>query len=361
MRDVVELVEGEHIEEDDVGGRSRWLIALLGIMLRRPQDTLAAAMASAALITVMVNALFLQPNPHPAPLFSVRLKAPTSARSDSTGAVIALPRPRPADHASPRLEPAASPAPAGRARADIITDLQRELTRRGFYSGAIDGIHGSRTAAAIRELEQAAGTRFGAEPSEPMLQAILRAPASARAGGARRSDPIGDLVLRTAPQVTVSSSEAAAAAPSAPPVLPSAAPDPGAERARPEPGEPTSQPRPSVAALRPEPLPAPARSEAAAVPTRLEPQAPATPVSATTAAPADHPTPRADLPSPQVKAVQRALSEYGYGQLKPTGIVDAPTAAAIRDFEDMRGLPITGQMSDRIVQELAKVTDDSIE
>lgn len=351
MRDVVELVEDELIEDEDVGGRSRWLIALLALMLRRPQDTLAAAVTSAALITVTVNALYLQPNPHPAPLFSMRPKMPAVTRSDQTGALMALPRPRPVGHASPRNEPVVQHAPAGRTRAQIVTDIQRELTRRGFYNGAIDGIPGSRTAAAIRGLEQAAATSFGAEPSEPMLQAILRAPATAKAGAPRRRDPIGDLVARIAPQ-----SPSGRAAPAAA----SVAPEAGDGKTRPEPGEPLS-PRPSLAALRPEPAPAPGRSDAAIVPARQEPQSSSGPASAGASVPVEHPTPRAELPSPQVKALQRSLSDYGYGQIKQTGIIDAPTAAAIRDFEDSRGLPITGQMSERVVQELTRMTVGSMD
>ena len=54
----------------------------------------------------------------------------------------------------------------------------------------------------------------------------------------------------------------------------------------------------------------------------------------------------------RVAAVQRALTEYGYGQLKPTGAVGADTQAAIQKFERERKLPVTGQMSDRLVKEL---------
>jgi peptidoglycan hydrolase-like protein with peptidoglycan-binding domain len=50
--------------------------------------------------------------------------------------------------------------------------------------------------------------------------------------------------------------------------------------------------------------------------------------------------------------VQRALTEYGYGQLKATGTVGSDTQAAISKFERERKLPITGQVSDRLVREL---------
>jgi hypothetical protein len=63
----------------------------------------------------------------------------------------------------------------------------------------------------------------------------------------------------------------------------------------------------------------------------------------------------------RVAAVQRALTEYGYGQLKPTGNVGSDTAAAIQRFERERKLPVTGQVSDRMVRELASVTGRPID
>jgi hypothetical protein len=57
--------------------------------------------------------------------------------------------------------------------------------------------------------------------------------------------------------------------------------------------------------------------------------------------------------SRRVAAVQRALTEYGYGQLKPTGTAGSDTQAAIQKFERDRKLPVTGQVSERLVRELA--------
>jgi hypothetical protein len=54
----------------------------------------------------------------------------------------------------------------------------------------------------------------------------------------------------------------------------------------------------------------------------------------------------------RVAAVQRTLTEYGYGQLKPTGTAGSDTQAAIQKFERERKLPVTGQVSDRLVKEL---------
>ena len=58
----------------------------------------------------------------------------------------------------------------------------------------------------------------------------------------------------------------------------------------------------------------------------------------------------------RIAAVQRTLTEYGYGQLKPTGAIGADTQAAITKFERDRKLPVTGQMSDRLVHELKTMT-----
>lgn len=63
----------------------------------------------------------------------------------------------------------------------------------------------------------------------------------------------------------------------------------------------------------------------------------------------------------RIAAVQRALTEYGYGQLKATGMVGADTQAAIQKFERERKLPVTGQISDRMVRELAIVIGRPIE
>jgi hypothetical protein len=65
--------------------------------------------------------------------------------------------------------------------------------------------------------------------------------------------------------------------------------------------------------------------------------------------------------SRRVAAVQRALSENGYGQLKATGTIGADTAAAIQKFERERHLPVTGHMSDRLVRELTVVTGHPID
>lgn len=57
--------------------------------------------------------------------------------------------------------------------------------------------------------------------------------------------------------------------------------------------------------------------------------------------------------SSRILSVQRALSNYGYGQIKATGVLDRPTSAAIARFEREHNLPVTGRMSERLISDLS--------
>jgi hypothetical protein len=120
-------------------------------------------------------------------------------------------------------------------------------------------------------------------------------------------------------------------------------------------------------------------SQAQAVESRLAPAAPASKLAeapATRSAAGARPLPSAatrrndpiaelintsvDSP-PRIMAVQRALSDFGYGQLKPSGVLDEPTAAAIEKFESEHKLPSTGRLSARLLSELAALTGHPID
>ena len=110
------------------------------------------------------------------------------------------------------------------------------------------------------------------------------------------------------------------------------------------------------------PAPAEARPRAAspAIMRPAEPTAAHAPAAARTppVAAARRGDPIAELigSSAHVAAVQRVLSEFGYGQIKPTGIVDGATSAAIEKFEREHKMPVTGLLSDRLVGELASMS-----
>jgi peptidoglycan hydrolase-like protein with peptidoglycan-binding domain len=83
----------------------------------------------------------------------------------------------------------------------------------------------------------------------------------------------------------------------------------------------------------------------------------APPAAAAPVPPAPIPAPSRSLaqPSRQVLAVQRALSDFGYGQLKPTGLIDEQTRAAIKQFQSARNLQPTGELNDQVRRELASM------
>lgn len=63
----------------------------------------------------------------------------------------------------------------------------------------------------------------------------------------------------------------------------------------------------------------------------------------------------------RLAAVQRALSDHGYGQLKVTGSNSVETQAAIQKFEREHKMPVTGQVSDRLLRELATAIGRPVE
>jgi len=65
--------------------------------------------------------------------------------------------------------------------------------------------------------------------------------------------------------------------------------------------------------------------------------------------------------SSRIVAVQRVLANYGYGQIRPSGVLDRPTSAAIERFERDHKLPVTGRISERLVSELSTMIGHPLE
>jgi len=237
-------------EFENQGGLRGLLRRALG---RSPLDGVALFVALVAVGTILLNALYRQPGPHPAPIFSVK---PRPVATEPAEVVPPMPRTRPA----PMI---AKPEAVARSRADITTDIQRELSRRGLYDGPVDGVTGPKTDAAIRDFETSVKLRVSGEPTEDVLRAIQRTPLKTEAvpRPTPRPDPIADLIA----------------------------------------------------------------------------------------------------PTPRVIAVQRALNDFGYGPVTATGVYGTETIAAIQKFERDRKLPVTGQISPRLVRELAALTGRPLE
>lgn len=207
----------------------------LAFIGRHPREFVSIVMASFATVSIFVNALFLQKGPHPAPMFVMP---------------------------SPLAHRFSSPDNGSQSHSQLISSIQNELSSRGFYDGAADGIWGTKTDGAARDFAQATGIKIAPEATEIFLNAIVASSLkSAASVPVRANDPIAALIS----------------------------------------------------------------------------------------------------PSKRVMGVQRALTDFGYGQLKPTGIFDSQTQAAIEKFERSRRLPVTGKISDRVVRELAGVTGRPLE
>ncbi len=90
-------------------------------------------------------------------------------------------------------------------------------------------------------------------------------------------------------------------------------------------------------------------------------------VKQTTSTPPSAMRPPAPIPvahSPaarRIAGVQRALSEYGYGNLKITGTMSGETQSAIQKFEREHKMQVTGQLSDRLLRELGAAIGHPVE
>lgn len=65
-------------------------------------------------------------------------------------------------------------------------------------------------------------------------------------------------------------------------------------------------------------------------------------------------------PPKQVIAIQRALSDFGYGQIRANGVLGPETRDAIAKFERQHKMPVTGLVSERLVKALATMTGETL-
>jgi peptidoglycan hydrolase-like protein with peptidoglycan-binding domain len=225
---------------------------MAGVIARHPRESVGILVAAAAMLTIFINALFLQNGLHPAPIFATRLQPATVIK--------------PVPLAQASVAPPYAVEASARTRAQIVTDIQFELSRRGFYDGAADGIWGAQTDAAARDFAQASGFKINVEASEEILRAI------------------GASKIKT---VAKSST-----------------------------------------------LQEPAWADQIA---------------------------QLIAPTKRVLAIQRALAEYGYGQIRPTGVFGSDTQDAIKRFESDHKMPVTGQISDQLSRALAAMAGRPLE
>lgn len=198
-----------------------------------------------AIAFIIVNAAFLQPGRHPAPMFETRSNGEIVSGETSAKSTDRVP-----------TKPVAG-VPGN------IHKIQSLLQNHGYEVGAVDGVFGARTQTAIMEFERDRGYPQTGRVTPLLLKRLNR----------RR---------------------------------------------------PADAPKPVTA------------------PVSKTPAVAGTPV--TTSASRD-----------DITLVQRALSDLGYGPIDIDGVLGGQTAQAIQRFELDRGMPITGNIGDRIVAELVLI------
>jgi hypothetical protein len=144
---------------------------IFGLVLSHPRDAVAALVGLGALLAIIANSLYMQPGPHPAPIFSIR-PPPVLAR-EQTGTVGPLPSPRPAVAAKRDAGAKVDPVPLPRPRtpvaiaashpdpiADLInparqlSSVQRVLNEFGYGPVRATGTLDDDTRAAIERFER---------------------------------------------------------------------------------------------------------------------------------------------------------------------------------------------------------------
>jgi peptidoglycan hydrolase-like protein with peptidoglycan-binding domain len=274
---------------------------------------LVMALTAASIVS---NAVFLQSSRHPEPFFNTR--PAETRRAPPPAAVVPIPPSRvapPVEAPPVRPEPAASVPAAAPAHAPaaavpdpqkkLVRDIQIQLAASGYYSGAVDGIVGSRTKAAIAADQKASALPVTGEPSTALLEQMSAPPPAVKPKAVERAPAA--LPPETVPPKT---GTAATAAPEATGSIGDLIPD-------------TSSAAVESAAAKP-------AAEAAKPDT-------------------------AKAGRDRYRRVQDALNQIGYGPLTASGKGDAATEEAIRRFELDNGMPLTGEVSDRLVNRLIAI------
>lgn len=202
-----------------------------------------------------------------------------------------------------------------------------------------------------------------------MMRVLLRSPkdtiAATVAGGAVLAIIINAMFLQSGRHPSpMFGANVVLLSPAQPSSAPTASPQPDAGIA--PLSSPLPRPRPAHADQRSELTPANAQGDSITHLVRAVSESPAVvrppvPVAARSENARRDPVGEMIVATRRIGAVQRALTDYGYGQLRSTGQIDADTRAAIQKFERQRRLPVTGQLSDRLVREIAVATGRRID
>ncbi len=167
---------------------------------RRGMVTKSRVLAGLACLfggVIIVNAVALQSEKHPAPLFRTVAKPPEAfplppLRAEQTAVRTGATAPAPVAPGKPASPDKAKTAvaPVGEASDALLAEIQRELGKRGYYKGEADGKPGPMTTQAIREFQFANRVAVDGKPSEALLKDVIAAKVTMK-------DELLDLVKRT--------------------------------------------------------------------------------------------------------------------------------------------------------------------
>ncbi|WP_319410622.1 peptidoglycan-binding domain-containing protein [uncultured Cohaesibacter sp.] len=227
-------------------------------------------------------------------------------------------------------------------RIAMTLTIQNALTIAGYYAGPIDGLEGNQTKEAISAYQDYIGLPVTGNVSQELYDILTR----------RKDLPTGSVAsvhsVRVSPSIqNVMPGEILQATPQPQPEQSAGAMEQAQTQA-----ELDTLPR-IKPATRPAPVSlTPRKSERLAV----------APMPASSNVDLSGPVPPESIPTattlanaagdPVLAKVQRALKNIGYQNLSVDGVMGRQTSSAIASFQRSRGHPVTGQVNDRLLQEM---------
>ncbi|SFB03362.1 Putative peptidoglycan binding domain-containing protein [Rhizobium sp. NFR07] len=374
---------------------SRLLAGTAALVARHPRPAAGGAIFIVVFSFVAANALWYQPGHHPSPFLATRdpshpnaiagyrtretpdpsdvttfriERAPVGGQTQTT---IQRTGDAPAEQAANRQPaPGAAPQPSGDTIESIIggqpapdrelvAGIQRELSRRGLYDGADDGLMGPRTEAAILFFEESTGLPQRGYAT-PELLATLQM--QGRPSSAQSSSAMPDAAASTARDATsVLPTPIPRQAPRGEirPVnvasLPNDRPavQPAVQTARSQPARPVEK----VAVRSEDPITAAIRS-AERQPNMTPPaDIPRAQQTRAQARPQPQQQRSSDpLPATQmVLQIQKGLSNIAYTDVEVDGVAGTQTKAAIKRFQRHYRLPETGEPDELVLKKLKAI------
>ena len=335
-------------------------------VMRKPAVTGGTVIFAIIFSFVATNALWYQPATHPHPwldtrdafrnyashamsvaggpvtTFRVEHNAQQQAAQQRASAPAATPAPATTVAAAiaksgrdvvvqePAPEPAQNGAQPAPEKSTLVADIQSNLARRGLYDGAVDGLPGPKTEAAILFYQETRGLPQTGNADVETLELL------------KRDNAEFNIIPTERPGLDVTGAIAVAPKKAADPVAALISKAPAAKVAI---ASPRPETRPET---RPEPRPIPrADIKAAKV---AAPAQPAKPVAV-----AFKPASGDAASAAMIMQIQKGLANLAYKDVAVDGVMGQQTSEAISHFQKHYRLPVTGQANAAVLDKLKKI------